>query len=157
MRELFGQLDTAIYETVHGYRDPVTRSRGAAALAPKLGMPPGSLSYKADPTNTSAKFGLIESVTTQLVAGDFQILHAYTAVLGHCAWCLPPHSNASDVELLEAYASVHAQMGQMATAIRDALSDRRVTRVEVAAIRMHFDAQVRAGLELLARLEALAE
>lgn len=157
MRELFGGLDTAIYDTVHGYRDPVTRGRGAAALAPKLGMPPGTLSNKADPTIAHAKLGLIESVTTQLVADDFQILHAYAATLGHCAWRLPPQSGAGDVELLDAYAAVHEQSGRMALAIREALSDGRVTPAEVATIRMHFEAEVRAGLELLARLEALAE
>lgn len=157
MRELFGQLDTAIYDTVHGYRDPVTRLRGAVALAPKLGMPPNSLSNRVDPTNAAAKLGVIESVTMQLVANDFQILHAYNAVLGHCAWRLPADSRAGDVEVLDAYAAMHEQSGRMALAIREALADRRITPAEVARIRSHFHAEVRAGLELLARLEALAE
>lgn len=157
MLELFGQLDTAIYDTVHGYRDAASRTRGAVALAPKLGMPPGTLSNKADPTNTGAKLGLVESVTLQLVANDFQILHAYNAVLGHCAWRLPVDSSAGDVELLDAYAAMHEQCGRMAVAIREALADRRVTTDEVARIRQHFEAEVRAGLELLARLQAIAE
>lgn len=157
MRELFGRLDTAIYETVHGYRDPVTRERGAAALAPKVNLSSGSLSNKASPTMPDHRLGLVESVPIQLITGDFRILHAYSAALGHCAWKLPLHSSASDVELLDAYATVHEQAGKVAASIRSALADRRITAAEVAQIRGNFDAEIRAGLELLARLDGLAE
>lgn len=155
--ELYGQLDSAVYETVHGYRDPATRQRGAVALAPRLGMPAGTLSNKANPTMPEHKLGLAESVAVQVAADNFQILHAYAASLRHCAWALPLHSSVGDVELLDAYAAVNERCGLKARAIRDALSDKRVTRKEVAEIRARFDDEVRAGLELVSRLEALVE
>lgn len=157
MQELFGRLDLAIYDTVHGYRDTATRDRGAVALGPKVGIPPGSLSNKANPAMPDHKLGLVESITLQLVTSNYSVLHAYAASLRHCAWQLPEHSDASDVELLDAYTKVHEQAGYRARAIRDALSDGRVTAAEVATVRACFDAEVRAGLELLSRLEALAE
>lgn len=156
MQELFGRLDVAIYDTVHGYRDTATRERGAMALGPKIGIPPGTLSNKANPAMPDHKLGLAESVTLQLVADRFDILHAYAASLRHCAWPLPAHSDASDVELLDAYTKVQEEAGCKARAIREALKDGRVTAEEVATVRARFDNEVRAGLELLSRLEALA-
>lgn len=157
MQELFGRLDTAIYDTVHGYRDPSSRERGAAALAPRVGMQPGTLSNKANPSMPDHKLGLAESITLQVAADNYSILHATAAALRHCAWPLPPHNNASDVELLDVYAKVNEQTGHKARAIRDALRDQRVTGAEVARIRACFDDEVRAGLELLARLDSLVE
>lgn len=157
MQEVFGRLDTAIYETVHGYRDPVTRERGATALAPRVGMQPGTLSNKANPSMPDHKLGLVESLVLQVAANDFGILHAYNAALGHCGYALPRHSDTSDVELLDAYTRVHEQCGIKAAAIRDALKDSKVTQEEVANIRACFDEEVRAGLELLVRLQALSE
>lgn len=155
--ELYGRLDSAVYDTVHGYRDPATRQRGAVALAPRLGMPAGTLSNKANPTMPEHKLGLAESAAVQVAADDFQILHAYAAALRHCAWALPLPSNVGDVDLLDAYAAVNEYCGHKAKAIREALSDHRVTREEVAKIRECFDDEVRAGLELMSRLEALVE
>lgn len=155
MHELYGRLDMAIYDTVHDYRDPRTRGRGAASLAPRCGMHPGTLNNKADPGIDTHKLGLLESVPVQLAADDFRILHAYAADLGHCAWQLPAAVPASDVEVLDAYAFVHERAGRKSAAIRGALSDSRVTAAELADIRAHFDAEVRAGLQLLSRLEAL--
>jgi hypothetical protein len=155
MRELYGQLDMAIYDTVHDYRDPRTRARGSTALAPRCGMHPGTLNNKADPGIDTHKLGLVESVPVQLAADDYRILHAYAADLGHCAWQLPAATSASDVEVLDAYALVHERAGKKAAAIRAALADNRVTTAELAEIRHHFDAEVRAGLQLLSRLEAL--
>lgn len=155
--ELYGQLDSAIYATVHGYTDPATRKRGAVALAPRAGMRAGTLSNKSNPTMAEHKLGLLESVAVQVAADDYQILHAYAATLRHCAWAIPVHSSVGDVELLDAYALVNERCGLKAAAIRGALADKHITRREVAEIRARFDDEVRAGLELLSRLEALVE
>jgi hypothetical protein len=157
MQELFGRLDTALYQTVHGYRDRVTRERGAAALAPRVGMQPGTLCNKVNPSMPEHKLGLAESIMVQIAADDYSILHATNAALGHCAYRLPEHSQAGDVEILDLYAKVHEQCGLKARAIRDALRDGTVARAEVERIRTCFDDEVRAGLELLSRLEALVE
>ena len=155
MQELFGPLASAIYETVHGYRAPDGKARGAVALAPRCGMNPGTLSNKTNPDQGHV-LGLAESIPLQLVADDYRILYAYAAALQHVAYRLPPHRDASDVELLDAYAKVQERCGLKARAIRDALCDGNVTRTELEEIRAAFDDEVRAGLELLSRLEALA-
>ncbi len=155
--ELWGDLDDAIHATVHDYTDPLTGKRGAAALAPRMGVSSGTLSNKANPTMPDHKLGLAESITLQFVSTDYSILYCYARTLGHCAWPLPPVSGQGDVELLDAYAEVHAKTGTVARTIRAALADRRITAVEVAAIREAFDDQVRAGLALLSRFDGLAQ
>lgn len=154
--ELYGSVETAIYETVNGYVDPNTRQRGATALAPKVGMLPATLSNKANPLQDH-KLGLCESIPLQLVADDYHILYAYSQSLQHVAYKLPTTSNVGDVELLNQYAEMHASLGDLAGKIRDALADGRIYFEEVQAIRAAFDASTRAGLGLLARLEALAD
>lgn len=157
MQELFGRLQMAAYQLVHGFRDARTRTRGAVALAPLVGMNPGTLSNKVNPEMQDYRLGLEESVPLQLVADDFQLLHAYAAALGHCAYRLPGACDASDVELLDLYCGIHEKGGLKARAIRDAIRDGRFTRKELAEMRALFDDEVRAGLEFFSRVEALVE
>lgn len=155
--DLFGPLDTAIYETVNGYVDPVDRrKRGAVALAPMLGKQPGTLSNKANPEQ-GHQLTLRESIPLQLVARNFAILHAYSSALHHVAYALPETGNASDMELFDQYAEMQAELGRMAQELRDTLRDRRVTSEEVQRIRAAFERAVGAGLGLLTRLEALVD
>jgi len=155
--ELFGSVEQAIHDTVAGYVDPVTRRRGATALAPKVGMLPATLSNKANPLQDH-QLALLESIPVQLVADDYRILHAYNATLGHVGYRLPDNvSQLSDVGLLDQYANLHAELGRMAATIRSALSDGSITSEEVRQVRAAFDASARAGLGLLARLEALVD
>lgn len=154
--ELFGSVETAIHDTVTGFVDPVSKQRGAVALAPMLGMQPGTLSNKANPQQDH-QLTLRESIPLQLVARDFRILHAYASTLHHVAYPLPVESDAGDVELLDQYAELHAELGVMAQAVRDSLRDNRVQSDEVQRIRAAFDASARAGLCLIARLEALVD
>lgn len=154
--ELYGSVEGAIYETVNGYVDAASRKRGATALAPQLGMLPATLSNKANPLQDH-QLGLRESIPLQLVANDFRILYAYSQALHHVAYKLPAIADASDVELLDQYAGMHADLGDMATAVRDSLRDGNVTRDEVRQIRSLFDNATRAGLGFIARLEALAD
>jgi hypothetical protein len=155
--ELFDRLDVAIHETVHGYVDPATRQKGAVALAPRVGVAAGTLSNKANPLMPDHKLGLAESVVVQVASGDYRILHAYAAVLRHCAYPLPETGDPDDVEVLECYALLHQRIGEKAAAVRQALADRVITAAEVAQIRDLFDEMVRAGLCLVSRLEDLAQ
>lgn len=154
--EFHGPLDAAIYATVHDYKDSARKTRGAVALAARIGMQPGTLSNKANPT-MDAQLTLRESIPLQLVASDFRILHAYAAELGHVAWELPDHPDASDVEVLDLYAEFHSAVGDKARAIRAALRDGAVHPCEVDEIRNALHGLIRAGLSLLSRFEALAD
>lgn len=155
MQDLVGAVDAAVYSTVNDYVDPVTKQRGATALAPKVGMKPGTLSNKANPLQ-DAQLGLCESVPIQLAAGNFEILYAYAQQLGHCAYALPRAENVDDLELLDTYCELHQKVGLLAANLRSALRDRRVTRDELPPILQSFDQLVRAGLGVIARMEALA-
>lgn len=145
------QLDDAIHRVVHDYPG------GAVALAPRVGMRPGTLSNKANPGCVEHNMTLLESIPIQRESHDYRILHAYAANLDHVAVPLADYSGVSDVELLDAYASYHAEVGRLAGEIRDALADGRITQHELAAIRTASDEAARARQGLLMRLEALAE
>ena len=157
MEDLIGAIDRAVYETVHRYVDPVSRQRGAVALATRLGLQPGTLSNKANPLQEAHQLNLRESIPLQLAADDFTILHAFASALGHCAYRLPLEDKPQgDIELLNAYTDFHARVGDKANALRRALIDGNVSRAELSDIRKHMDGAIRAGLQLLARLEVLA-
>ncbi len=147
------RLNEAIYHTIHGFRDG--RRRGAVALAPKLNVPAGTLSNKANP-DQSSQLGLLESVPLQLIAKDFQILYAYSGELGH----LPPvpfgdFEDTSDADLVQVITRLYADIGKASEALNDAIKDRRITRKEYERVRKFLLQGQQAGHELLCRMEAL--
>jgi hypothetical protein len=153
MEEIIGALDSAVYDTVHGYIDPRTGQRGAVALAPKLGMQPGTLSNKANPLQEH-QLSLRESIPLQLSAYDFRILKAYAWTLGHAVYALPA-PDVSDVELLDQYAAFHAAVGEKAEAVRAALCDGTISHAEIDDVKRAFYEVATTGLALVARLEVL--
>lgn len=152
--ELLDPVQQAAHEVVHDFRDRRGR-RGAVALAPLVGMNPGTLTNKVNPLQDQ-QLTLGESIQLQVAAGDFRILHAYAAVLGHAAYELP-HVDVDDLELLGRYGEYHERIGRQSAEIRLALADRRVSPDEVARIRHAFADVVSTGLALLARFDALAQ
>jgi len=154
--EIYGPLDAAIYQTVNGYVDPVTKARGATALAPRIGMQPNTLSNKANPT-CEHELKLRETVPLQLVSNNFSILMAYAAALGFCAIKLPETDAVGDAALLDIYCDLHARMGEFAEEMREALAESRVQRAEVDKMRVALDCAVRAGLGVVARMQAIAQ
>lgn len=153
--DLHSALGLAIHRTVRGFVDPTTARRGAAGLAPLLAMHPGTLANKANP-DQEHQLGLAESVPLQLVSRDFSILYAYAQLLGHVAHKLPPSHDVGDLALLDVYCEMHAHVGVLAERIRAALMDGGVSAHEVTPIREAFDKLARAGLGVVARIEALA-
>lgn len=154
MRELFGGLDQAVYDTVHDYVDGKTRKRGAVALAPKLGLQPGTLANKANPQQEH-QLTLREAVPLMLATQDFRILEALAAELGHTL-CALPDGDISDIELLTQYATFQDAIGRKAASIRHALEDHVITPAEAREIREAFHRVCRAGLAVVSRIEALA-
>lgn len=153
MDEVFGELARAVYDTVHGYRDSKTGKRGPVALAPRLGMIPGTLANKANPMQDS-ELSLSEATAVQLAAQDYRILRAMAWELGHATYELPSVA-VSDMEILTQYTEYHAAVGAKAIAIRNALAD-GCTPEELAEVQRALEASIRAGLGLAARLEVLA-
>lgn len=153
MDEVFGELARAVYDTVHDFRDTKTGKRGAVALAPRLGMLPGTLANKANPMQ-DCELTLSEAGALQLATQDFRILQALAWELGHAVYALP-EVTVSDMEILTQYTEYHAAIGAKAIAIRNALAD-GCTPEELAEVQRALEASIRAGLGLLARLEVLA-
>ncbi len=144
-------LGEAQYRVVHEFPG------GARALAPLVGMNVGTLLNKVNPSMGSHHLSLREAVAISHTTGDYRILHACAQPLHHVCIPLVEFEGMSDAALLDAYARYHADLGETAQAIRDALADGRVTRRELDRVKREFHEDVQAGLEFLDRLEALAD
>ena len=149
--DFYSPLDVAKYRVVHDYPG------GAVALAPRAGMKPGTLSNKVNPQVETHHLTVDEAVAIQAAAGDCRIHEAEGYVLGRASVPLGDFAGTSDVELLELYADLHAQMGDVAREIRDALADRRITRREFNRIDREILGATQALFALRARLQGLAD
>ncbi len=157
MRGIHSQLDEAMWAVVHEFPRLARRKSGAVGLAPLVGMRPGTLSNKVNPDLDSHHLTVHEAVAIQNAAKDFRILQAEAAILNHAVIPLGDFSRVSDVELLDAYAALHEQIGEHARAIRETLEDGRIERVEVDRVRREFFEVVQAGFAFILRLEGLID
>jgi hypothetical protein len=153
---VYSDLDLAIYHTVHDYRAP-DGTRGPRALAPRLGVKPGTLSNKADPACDTHHLNVSEAAAVMLASGDCRILHSLAHLVHHIAIPLGDFSRVADLEVLNAYTELHREIGETAAAINEALRDGKITRPEYEMVRRELYEDARAGFELLTRLEALID
>lgn len=147
--DYFDSLDVAGHALVHS-------NGGAAKLAPLVGIQPGTLCNKANPQQEH-DFTVRELVRLTAVTDDYCLLDAIETILGRVGVKVGEYSGSSDIELLDAWANVQAEEGETATAIRDALRDGRIDADELANIKREIFEDFSARLELLARLEGIAE
>jgi hypothetical protein len=144
-------VDQAKYEVVHDFPG------GAARLAPLVAMRPGTLSNKVNPFQESHHLTVDEAIALQHATQDYRIFYAEARALGHVTVPVGDYAATSDVELLNAYAAFHREVGETAKEIQRALADRRITTAELTAIRREMFEDWQRELELLNRLEALCE
>lgn len=76
-------------------------------------------------------------------------------MLDHAAIPLGDYRDTSNLDLLEAYTILHAEIGDLAAAIRSGLEDGDLSRREFNKIQKEGQEMIQAWLELRARLEAL--
>ena len=146
------ELDQAIYGLVHEHPG------GARALAPLLRLQPGTLSNKANPSLETHHLSVHEAVAAQAIRHDTRVIEAEARALGGVYVRLPTAlRDVSDVALLEAWEDWLSAAGDTGQAIRAALADGRVSGLELRRIRTTMHAGIARELELLARLEALAD
>jgi len=148
---MFTPLEEAQYRVVHEFPG------GAVKLASRAGMSGGTLSNKVNPAMEGHKLSVAEAILLQNLTKDYRILYAEAAALNHVAIRLGDYSGISDVELLNAYAHLHQELGEVASEINRALADNHIHRPEFNAIAQSMDGAVRAMFELRARLEALID
>lgn len=144
-------LDLAIYRVVHDHPG------GAAKLAPLVGMNAGTLNNKADPAMESHQLTVRQAVAIQHATSTRRVLEAEAQLLGCAVVPLGDYHQLSDMELLEAYAEWHAEVGETAEAIRDAVAERMITRERVRRVRREIHEDAARALAFVARLEALCD
>lgn len=153
--DLVSAVDQAKYDLVHSYKG------GAVALAPLLGENRSAavLSNKVNPNSTDHHLTLDEAIALQLITQNYGLLKASATMLNHVVIELPTTdlANTSDLELLDCWASWQADCGETATVIREALSDGKIDRQELLDIKREMYEDIARELELLQRLEALAD
>lgn len=144
-------IDDAIYALVHGHKG------GAVDLAAKAGGNAGTINNKADPGMPGHQPTLRETITWQLLRQDFGVLNAYAATLNHIVLPVVDFSGIADTALLESWANAQAEEGKLASIIRDALEDNRITSGELRDIKGQLFITFQARMELYRRLESLRD
>jgi len=156
MKGLYSQLDEAKHAVVHDYlRDRNSRQRGASALAPLVGMNPGTLCNKVNPLIDTHHLTVDEAVAIQNAAHDYRILEAEANTLGFIILPVGDFDLVSDMELLDAYTALHERLGCHAKTLHETLADGKVERSEAEQVRRALFEAIQEGFELQRRLEGL--
>ena len=130
---------------------------GAEALAQRMGIKPAVFRSKLNPNCSTHHLYLDESVRLQELAGRSDILHAMAEALGFV--CIPAArcDLVSDEALLDAFARLVCELGDLSRVFNDSLADGRVTPREFERMRKEFYDLQQAGADLLNRVEQLVE
>lgn len=142
-------IDEAGYRLVHDYPG------GAPKLAPKVGMNVGTLLNKANPSQEKHQFTVREALAIQSLRGTTEMIDAEAQVLGGVFVRLGDFSGNSDLELLDLYAEYHAEIGETAQALRQALQEKTLTPALYREVEREAFEDAQAMFALLARLRAL--
>lgn len=142
-------LQAAIYQMVHAY--------GTDKLADEWGMTRNAVSNKANPGFTGAQLGVLEFVTTTLRSGDLRPFYELARLLHHVAIPFIDSPNTSDVELLECFARLAKEFGDLGKKWLEIDEDHLYTFGEVDEMDREVDELTAAGKELVARIRSLAE
>ena len=145
----FSQLEMAKYAVVHDY------CGGAVALAARLGVNPGTLSNKVNPTVETHHLSVDEAVAVQNLAGDHRILHAEAQAQDHVCIPIGEWRGVSDTDLVEALSRYMEEVGETAGTLRRALEDGVVTPGEMLELEAEAYEDVAVLMELLARVRGL--
>ena len=150
-------LDAAVHKTVHGYKNPHTGSKGAIGLAPVIGMRPGTVQNKANPTEEYSEFGVKEIRKVMLATNDFGILKQLSMDCGFAAVPVPHNENPADMDLLDAHLDWTTEFGETAAEIKTALQDGKLNRAELNKIKKEFYEDFEKGQNLLTLLDGMCE
>jgi hypothetical protein len=130
---------------------------GCEATAVRMGMNPGVLRNKANPTCSTNKPTLEETDRLMGLTGDHRILHAMARNHGYVCVRMDEGENASDVAVLELVAKVMRTEGAVGQEIYDALTDGRITQVELKRIGQTIKDAEAALEQLYARVAGMSE
>ncbi|WP_067519562.1 phage regulatory CII family protein [Endozoicomonas ascidiicola] len=130
---------------------------GTNALSLALGKGSNTLANELNPAMSSHKLGLFDALTLLSLLKDPAPLRAIAAILNHTIIPLGDFSTTSDVELLNAYAKWHAEIGDVAREVSKTLEDGRIEMHEYQRILKEGLEQVQQFFLFMNRLEALID
>lgn len=142
-------VDAAIYNAVHKYIDPVTKKKGVAALAIRIGINEGTLQNKVNIKNSTHHLNTDELDKIILTTADFQILHALNAKYNHFAIQVNDVADFSKDDLFKAMASIDVEKGEFGSALINTIDDDVVTYEEASVIEKEGFDVVRAVIGLV--------
>lgn len=140
----------AFHQTVHA------APGGCAALAVRLNMSPTILRNKANPNNPANVVTIDDVDRVMELTGDYSVLHALARQHGFVCTKIDEQP-ASDMAVLESVTDIWQSLGQVGTQVHTALADGRIDRHEVQSIEKAIFISIRPMMELLARLNGMAQ
>lgn len=143
----------AIHHVVHDFPG------GAEALAPRIGRGAQVLRNKVTLSHDGARRSheptLADVSAISRVTGDLRVIEALAAENGAVVVRLPDMSGVADDALLDLLLTSSQEYGEACAALRDALADGEVDRVEFDRIEREMLESVRAQIEVLDRVRGL--
>ena len=139
-------VSDAAYLTGHEYPG------GNAALGPRIGVSGNVLSNKLNPNINTHHLTLSEAMRIMSLTGDLRILQAMSSELGVTIRPLPMIGEESAMDALVHTAN---EFGQYMVAINDALSDGRVTKLELRKVGKELGDLIAQSSKLMSTLEVM--
>lgn len=140
----------AFYKTVHD------TPGGCEALAVRMGYTAGLLRNKANPNSTTNVLTMDDASRVMELTEDYAVLHALARRHGFVCTKIEAQP-ASDMAVLESVTDIWGSLGQVGTLVHTALADGRIDANEVQHIEKAIFVSIRPMMELLARLNGMAE
>ena len=140
----------AFYKTVHD------APGGCEALAMRMGYTAGLLRNKANPNSTTNVMTMDDASRVMELTEDYAVLHALARRHGFVCTKIDAQP-ASDMAVLESVTDIWGSLGQVGTLVHTALADGRIDANEVQHIEKAIFVSIRPMMELLARLNGMAE
>lgn len=144
-----GAVEDAAYQMVHQVPG------GAKTVALLLGKSQNTVSNEVNKLMPRHKFGLLDAIVIMREYEDYQLLKTINQLCGFALLPLGRFQGIADMELLDLYSNWHAEIGDAAIAVREALSDGEISRAEFERIQKETIEANQASFEFLARLESL--
>lgn len=140
----------AFHRTVH------EAPGGCEALAVRMGYTAGLLRNKANPNSTTNVLTMDDASRVMEITGDYEVLHALARQHGFVCTKIDEQP-ACDMAVLESVTDIWQSLGQVGTQVHTALADGRIDRHEVESIEKAIYVSIRPMMELLARLNGMAQ
>lgn len=140
----------AFHRTVH------EAPGGCEALAVRLGYTAGLLRNKANPNSTTNVLTMDDASRVMEITENYDVLHALARQHGFVCTKIDEQP-ASDMAVLESVTDIWKSLGEVGTQVHTALADGRVDQHEVRNIEKAIYVSIRPMMELLARLNGMAD